>query len=115
WSFLKIVRSRLTVKPVVFKSQPLEAAVVAPRLLSWSKPGIDGWRRESHGSWRLPRSRIKTHGLGAFGAQRGAKRYLGHSEPARKKEGREGTKCFAPKRPQAGFSFLSKSRPLSLP
>ena len=53
---------------------------------------------------------MKTHGLGAFGAQRGAKRYLGHSEPARKKEGREGTKCFAPKK-TAGRFFV----PLKVP
>jgi hypothetical protein len=40
-----------------------------------------------------PTLKTKTHGPGAFGAQRGAKRYLGHSEPARK--GRARSKCFA--------------------
>jgi hypothetical protein len=52
-----------------------------------------------------PTLKSKTHGLGAFGAQRGAKRYLRHSEPARKKKGRERTKCFAPRK-IAGRFFI---------
>ena len=50
---------------------------------------------------RTPKS--KTHGLGAFGAQRGAKRYLGHSEPARKRIGAKGPNASRRRRSQAGF------------
>jgi hypothetical protein len=65
---------------------------------------------QSRDPLRRPGSKVKTHGPGAFGAQRGAKRYRGHSEPARKNEGREGTKCFAPKE-TAGRFFV----PLKVP
>jgi hypothetical protein len=111
-SFLKIIRSHLAVKPVAFWIAAVGPGGPSPSSSgSWLRPGISGPRSGARGSPLRPHSKSKTHGLGAFGAQRGAKRYLGHSEPARKRRARRDQMFRAEEDRRPVLSFLSKSRP----